>query len=124
MWLLIVRLRREQNHRYISQELVNRFFEHIEQNLYSLNIPANILTREVKDRIGVFHGGVLAYDEGLCATDAVLAGALWRNLNVKDPIEAAWMTRWVRRECQRLEKVTSEEIQRGLVEFEEPLAAL
>lgn len=32
----------------------------------------------IKDLVAQFHGGVVAYDEGMCKDDPVLAAALWR----------------------------------------------
>lgn len=32
----------------------------------------------IKDLLAQFHGGVVAYDEGMCKDDPVLAAALWR----------------------------------------------
>jgi cytochrome b pre-mRNA-processing protein 3 len=37
-----------------------------------------VITSYVKDLLAQFHGGVVAYDEGMCKDDPVLAAALWR----------------------------------------------
>ena len=37
-----------------------------------------MISNYIKDLLAQFHGGVVAYDEGMCKDDPVLAAALWR----------------------------------------------
>lgn len=97
----MVRLRAEDHGKIYIQELVNRFFEDAEErirlhgvrlrcktlltktiankNNYVLQVTSGrIVNSYVKDLLAQFHGGVVAYDEGMCKDDPVLAAALWR----------------------------------------------
>jgi cytochrome b pre-mRNA-processing protein 3 len=99
--MLMVRLRAEDHGKIYIQELVNRFFEDAEERIrlhgvrdrcktlltktianksnYVLQVTSGrIVNSYVKDLLAQFHGGVVAYDEGMCKDDPVLAAALWR----------------------------------------------
>ncbi|KAI9595693.1 ubiquinol-cytochrome C chaperone-domain-containing protein [Syncephalis fuscata] len=79
VWMLMVRLRPETHGKAYAQELINRFFEDIEDRIRAHGIDQNsIINKMVKERLDAFRGGVLAYDEGMCKSDAVLAAAIWR----------------------------------------------
>jgi cytochrome b pre-mRNA-processing protein 3 len=121
IWMLMVRLRSEPHGKMISQELVNRFFEDAEDKVTALGVRNGRVLRAIMlERISIFHGGVLAYDEGMCKSDAVLAGALWRNLytDARYDTNLVWMIKHVRRELARLDKCPSEQLLRGQVAFE------
>lgn len=65
------------------------------------------------------------FDEGLCKGDAVLAGAIWRNLfDGKPDVDVellAIITSYVRRVLSGLDKVSDETVYAGRVEFGNPL---
>jgi len=87
----------------------------------------NSLFHVFKDRVMAFHGGILAYDEGMCKSDPVLAAALWRNVYTETRYDAglAFLVRYVRRELGRLDNVKKEMLmQREIMEFRRPEARL
>ncbi|KAI7859066.1 ubiquinol-cytochrome C chaperone-domain-containing protein [Circinella umbellata] len=79
VWMLMVRLRGEKNGKLYIQELVNRLFDDAEHKMRSHGITQQrMINSYIKDLLAQFHGGVVAYDEGMCKDDPVLAAALWR----------------------------------------------
>ncbi|KAK9710598.1 Serine carboxypeptidase 3 [Basidiobolus ranarum] len=79
VWMLMVRLRAEPNGKEIVQQMVNFYFLDAEQRIKDAGVTSSkIVTSTVKDLVAGFHGGVMAYDEGMCKDDPVLAAALWR----------------------------------------------
>ncbi|KAL0075239.1 ubiquinol-cytochrome C chaperone-domain-containing protein [Phycomyces blakesleeanus] len=79
VWMLMVRLRAEGNGKLYTQELVNRFFDDAEDKIREYGISQQrVIKSYIKDLLAQFHGGVVAYDEGMCKDDPVLAAALWR----------------------------------------------
>jgi cytochrome b pre-mRNA-processing protein 3 len=69
-----------------SHDLYNVCAQQVEDNkkfyfegsTKSFNDSGRIVNSYVKDLLAQFHGGVVAYDEGMCKDDPVLAAALWR----------------------------------------------
>ncbi|KAI9476087.1 MAG: ubiquinol-cytochrome C chaperone-domain-containing protein [Benjaminiella poitrasii] len=79
VWMLMVHLRAEKQGKLYIQELVNRFFEDSEARIREHGISQQkVINSYIKDLLAQFHGGVVAYDEGMCKDDPVLAAALWR----------------------------------------------
>ncbi|CAO3626962.1 unnamed protein product [Mucor hiemalis] len=79
VWMLMVHLRAEGQGKLYIQELVNRFFEDAEVKIREHGITQQkMINSYIKDLLAQFHGGVVAYDEGMCKDDPVLAAALWR----------------------------------------------
>lgn len=75
----------------------------------------------IKDRVSMFHGGVLAYDEGLCKEDAELAAALWRNIYCDDFNEnLASLVFYVRRELSKLDVLPANQLLQGQFKFSKP----
>ncbi|KAK9710600.1 Serine carboxypeptidase 3, variant 3 [Basidiobolus ranarum] len=130
VWMLMVRLRAEPNGKEIVQQMVNFYFLDAEQRIKDAGVTSSkIVTSTVKDLVAGFHGGVMAYDEGMCKDDPVLAAALWRNLfttvlSHKHGKEMAYMTRYVREQLSHLDRISSEELQSGNLEFGKPKASL
>jgi cytochrome b pre-mRNA-processing protein 3 len=125
VWMLMVRLRPEKHGKAYTQELVNRFFEDVEERIRSHGIIQDrIVAATVKDHLMAFRGGVLAYDEGMCKTDAVLAAALWRNVCRDTPFdkELAYLVRHVRHQLVALDRWPSERLLRGDIKFMTPVA--
>ena len=78
----------------------------------------------LKDLLEQWRGVLLSYDEGIIKGDAVLAGAVWRNVfkggvgvRVED---VAVVTAYMRRELQMLDSVSDERIAGGEVRFGDP----
>jgi Ubiquinol-cytochrome C chaperone len=69
--------------------LTDSFFEDIEMRIYhEYNIKSQrFIQRHMKEFYQNFRGLTIAYDEGVCKSDAVLAGAFWRNLFHNSPNE-------------------------------------
>ncbi|CAG8491723.1 3812_t:CDS:2 [Paraglomus brasilianum] len=80
LWMVIVRFRPETHGETYNEILVNTFFEDVEWRMCNLHgvKRGSIATRYIKDFLSQFRGAVMAYDEGLCKSDAILAAALWR----------------------------------------------
>ena len=70
-----------------------------------------IISTYMHDFLAQFHGGVLAYDEGMCKDDPIMAAALWRNLFTSSgtPAQIAALVDYVRKELQILDNMTSDE---------------
>jgi hypothetical protein len=67
--------------------LTDAFFEDIEMRIYyEYNIKSQrYIQNQMKEFYENFRGLMIAYDEGLIKTDAVLAAAFWRNLYQNTP---------------------------------------
>lgn len=77
----------------------------------------------IKDLLAQFHGGVVAYDEGMCKDDPVLAAALWRNLfapSSNNAEDLAFMVGYVRRELSKIAQLDTEDIIQGKARFDPP----
>ncbi|KAF7731811.1 Protein cbp3, mitochondrial [Apophysomyces ossiformis] len=126
VWMLMVHLRAENQGKLYIQELVNRFFEDAEAKIREHGITQQkVINSYIKDLLAQFHGGVVAYDEGMCKDDPVLAAALWRNLfapTTNDATDLAYVVQYIRRELQALEQFGGEKFNAGIVEFGKPEA--
>ncbi|KAG0736343.1 hypothetical protein G6F57_007556 [Rhizopus arrhizus] len=124
VWMLMVHLRAEGNGKLYIQELVNRFFEDAEDRIRSHGITQQkVINSYIKDLLAQFHGGVVAYDEGMCKDDPVLAAALWRNLfaiSSNNATDLALVVQYIRRELQALEKYGGDKLNAGIVQFDKP----
>ncbi|KAF9911856.1 Protein cbp3, mitochondrial [Lobosporangium transversale] len=113
VWLLMVRIRAEKNGKVFQQQLVNHFFHDIEDRMrYNHKISSGrIITTYMHDFLAQFHGGVLAYDEGMCKDDPIMAAALWRNLFTShgNPAQIALLVDYIRHELQVLDNISSED---------------
>ncbi|KAG2214944.1 hypothetical protein INT46_004745 [Mucor plumbeus] len=124
VWMLMVHLRAEGQGKLYTQELVNRFFEDAEARIRDHGISQQkVINSYIKDLLAQFHGGVVAYDEGMCKDDPVLAAALWRNLfaiSSNNATDLALVVQYIRRELQALEKYGGENLNAGIVKFDKP----
>ncbi|KAF9429669.1 Protein cbp3, mitochondrial [Entomortierella beljakovae] len=128
VWLLMVRIRAEKHGKVFQQQLVNHFFHDIEDRMrYNHKISSGrIIKTYMHDFLAQFHGSVLAYDEGMCKDDPIMAAALWRNLftSTGTPEQIATLVNYVRRELQVLDNVSSEEFLESKVLFSTHAPAL
>ncbi|KXS19898.1 hypothetical protein M427DRAFT_152336 [Gonapodya prolifera JEL478] len=73
-----------------------------------------LINRGLKDLLAAHYGHLLAYDEGLSKGDAILAGALWRNLFSESSdvsiLDICTAIKYVRHELVKLDRASSEEI--------------
>ncbi|KAK3832424.1 MAG: ubiquinol-cytochrome C chaperone-domain-containing protein [Linnemannia gamsii] len=113
VWLLMVRIRAEDHGKVFQQQLVNHFFHDIEDRMrYNHKISSGrIISTYMHDFLAQFHGGVLAYDEGMCKDDPIMAAALWRNLFTSsgNPAQIAILVDYVRKELQHLDTMSSDD---------------
>ncbi|KAF9199819.1 Protein cbp3, mitochondrial [Haplosporangium sp. Z 27] len=113
VWLLMVRIRAEKHGKVFQQQLVNHFFHDIEDRMrYNHKISSGrIISTYMHDFLAQFHGGVLAYDEGMCKDDPIMAAALWRNLFTSSgtPAQIATLVDYVRKELQVLDNIPSDD---------------
>ncbi|KAL1930393.1 hypothetical protein VTP01DRAFT_10555 [Rhizomucor pusillus] len=124
IWMLMVRLRAEKNGKLLIQELVNRLFEDAEDRIRAHDIKQQrVINNYIKDLLAQFHGGVTAYDEGMCKDDPVLAAALWRNLfapTSNNAVDLALVVRYVRKQLKELEEFDGNKLNNGFVTFCKP----
>ncbi|KAI8081878.1 ubiquinol-cytochrome C chaperone-domain-containing protein [Gilbertella persicaria] len=125
VWMVMVHLRAEGQGKLYIQELVNRFFEDAEARIREHGITQQkVINTYIKDLLAQFHGGVVAYDEGMCKDDPVLAAALWRNLfaiSSNNATHLALVVQYIRRELQALEKYGGQDLNAGKISFQKPL---
>ncbi|KXN66770.1 hypothetical protein CONCODRAFT_80399 [Conidiobolus coronatus NRRL 28638] len=130
IWLTIVRLRMENDGQKVNQYLVNVFFHLLEEKIRETGISSDrIIKNSIKDFIVGFRGSTIAFDEGMCKDDAVLAAALWRNMlsTVKgDQIDTglAYLVRYVRMQLKYVESIPSDQLKKGDLQFPKPEAIL
>ncbi|KAG0303176.1 Protein cbp3, mitochondrial [Dissophora globulifera] len=128
VWLLMVRIRAEKHGKVFQQQLVNHFFHDIEDRMrYNHKISSGrIISTYMHDFLAQFHGGVLAYDEGMCKDDPIMAAALWRNLFTSSgtPAQIAILVDYVRKELQVLDSISSDEFLESRVLFRTEAPAL
>ncbi|CAI2168790.1 11953_t:CDS:10 [Funneliformis geosporum] len=112
IWMLMVRFRVENEGKIFMQQLVNHLFEDAEWRM----------REDYGDLLSLFHGGVMAYDEGMCKDDPVLAAALWRNILITEGSahNMACLVKHVRHELRRLDNLSYESIIEGKIRFRKP----
>ncbi|KAI8369266.1 ubiquinol-cytochrome C chaperone-domain-containing protein [Radiomyces spectabilis] len=128
VWMLMVHLRAHGQGKLYIQELVNRFFEDAEVRMREQHgiTQQKVINSYIKDLLAQFHGGVVAYDEGMCKDDPVLAAALWRNLfapTSESGTDLAYMVQYIRQELKALEAYDGEKLSAGIVQFGTPVAS-
>jgi cytochrome b pre-mRNA-processing protein 3 len=128
MYCLTVRLRAfpEKHARIWHQQLLDHFFYAAEDRMA---VWHNIATRGVrnkylKDLSQMWRGVLLSYDEGVIKGDAVLAGAVWRNVfkgdENADIEDMALVTAFLRGQLKMLDGLSDVEIGEGRVKFQDP----
>lgn len=106
-----------------QQHLLDHFFFDAERRMMEYHRMTASMTRKrhLKDLFVQYRGAMVAYDHGLCQTDAVLATALWRNVFAADPdvdLRAlACVVAHVRRTVAALALMSDDEIATGRVRF-------
>ncbi|KAJ3342265.1 Protein cbp3, mitochondrial [Gonapodya sp. JEL0774] len=93
-----------------------------EKRLYEGGVTNfTLINRGLKDLVAAHYGHLLAYDEGLAKGDAILAGALWRNLfegSPTVPIAPISLTvAYVRRELVRIDETDDGDLLRAAFAF-------
>ncbi|KAI8344107.1 ubiquinol-cytochrome C chaperone-domain-containing protein [Chlamydoabsidia padenii] len=126
VWMLMVHLRAHDQGKLYIQEVVNRLFEDSEARIREHGISQQrMIDSYIKDLVAQFHGGVVAYDEGMCKDDPVLAAALWRNLfapTSNNATDLAYVVQFIRQELKALESFDGDKLTSGVIEFGKPHA--
>lgn len=125
MYMLTVRLRTfpAEHAKIWHQNLLDHFFYAAEDRMATMH---NMTARSVrngylKTLYEQWRGLVFSYDEGLVRGDAVLAGAVWRNVFKASPevdiSDVAIVVGYLRQELSRLAETGDERIGAGDVRF-------
>ncbi|KAK5174616.1 Serine carboxypeptidase 3 [Saxophila tyrrhenica] len=125
MYLLTVRLRTfpAEHAKIWHQQLLDHFFYAAEDRMATWhNISArSVRNKYLKDLWQQWRGVILSYDEGLVKGDAVLAGAVWRNLfkaRVETDVrDLGLVVAWLRKELKTLEGMSDEALAEVRVRF-------
>lgn len=130
MYALTARLRKfpAQHVRIWEQNLLDHFFYAAEDRMAMWHGMAarGIRNKYLKDLWVQWRGVLVSYDEGLIKGDAVLAGAVWRNVfqarEDVDVADVAAVVSYLRRELSRLDKLPDNVISTGDIKFLDPAA--
>jgi len=128
MYALTARLRKfpAQHVRIWEQNLLDHFFYAAEDRMAMWHGMAarGIRNKYLKDLWVQWRGVLVSYDEGLIKGDAVLAGAVWRNVfqgrEDVDIADVAAVVSYLRRELSRLDKLPDNVISTGDIKFLNP----
>jgi cytochrome b pre-mRNA-processing protein 3 len=128
MYALTARLRKfpAQHVRIWEQNLLDHFFYAAEDRMAMWHGMAarGIRNKYLKDLWVQWRGVLVSYDEGLIKGDAVLAGAVWRNVfqgrEDVDITDVAAVVSYLRRELSRLDKLPDNVISTGDIKFLNP----
>ena len=106
------------------QHLTNHAFYGAEDRLviwHKLN-SNSLRQKYLKDIVAQWRAVLLSYDEGLYKGDAMLAAAVWRNLfGAKEDVDfqkLAQVVSYMRREIQRLDKASDDDVANGQWKFQ------
>jgi len=129
MWLLTARFRLFPAEFAPSwhQHLLDHFSFDAERRMieYHALAASGVRQRYLKDLFIQWRGSLAAYDEGVVKGDAVLAGAVWRNifggreLRDGDVESIAAVVGYIRHWLRALDKIDDGEVAGGWVEFDQ-----
>lgn len=121
LWMYNCRMRAEGVE---GKEIMQNVFEHLwlDVELKLAEAGAKRVNGIVQKMVASYYGQLLAYDEGIFKGDAVLAAALWRNFLDSDqditPQKLEQVVIYVRRQLNRVENESTENILTGKFSFE------
>ncbi|PVU91719.1 hypothetical protein BB559_004023 [Furculomyces boomerangus] len=121
VWLSMVRLRMEENSSVYKQQLVDNFFTEAEERIKKSGISSGkIVNDSLKDLTANYLGVVMAFDEGFIKSDAILAGAIWRNtLSNCESTESLYkVVYYVRKQLSMLDNTSSQDFIQGKFSFD------
>jgi cytochrome b pre-mRNA-processing protein 3 len=123
-FLYLHRLRREEKRAAsLGQRFFDLMFADFDRSLREMGTGDLSVGREVKRMAQAFYGRIAAYEEGLASDDAVLLGALSRNLFGTAPAvpeQLAAMAGYLRHEAARLHRADTAALLAGDIAFGEP----
>lgn len=128
MYALTARLRKfpAAHVRVWEQNLLDHFFYAAEDRMAVWHGMAarGVRNKYLKDLWVQWRGVLVSYDEGLIKGDAVLAGAVWRNVfsarEDVDIADVAVVVSYLRKELSRLDKMSDQYITGAQVRFPNP----
>lgn len=128
MYILTVRLREfpAEHAKIWHQQLLDHFFYAAEERMEVWHgiVARSTRNKYLKDMWTQWRGVIFSYDEGLVKGDAVLAGAVWRNLfkgNVEtDVTDLARIVVFLRRDLKAMEALADEEVAEARIRFGDP----
>lgn len=128
VWLVLVRLRLDgRDGQHLSDALFQFFWSDVERRLVALGFSNPLIFGKNLGMYTTFYyGAVVAYDEALNASDALLADALWRNIfdlsADVSPRTLAMLVHYVRRELFHLVRLDATALFDGRLSFSPDLS--
>jgi cytochrome b pre-mRNA-processing protein 3 len=123
VWIALVRLRLEgRDGQLLSDALFGFFWSDVERRLVALGFTNPLIFgKNLNMYTNFYFGAVIAYDEALNASDALLADALWRNIFDLSPDVSprtlAMLVHYVRREVYNVMRLDITAVFDGRVSF-------
>ncbi|KAJ3164552.1 hypothetical protein HDU88_005198 [Geranomyces variabilis] len=122
VWMYNARLRAEGlEGKEMKQEMFDHIWLDVELKIHHAGVRTNV-SKIMSNLVSAYYGQTLAYDEGLYYGDAIMAGALWRNLMGSQDITATQMEAalvYVRKQLLRLDAADRAEVLEGRFSFDE-----
>ncbi|OLY85733.1 Ubiquinol-cytochrome-c reductase complex assembly factor 1 [Smittium mucronatum] len=122
VWLCLTRTRTMENSKYLKQQLVDCFFKEAEERIRKTGIRSGkIVNDSLKDLTANYFGYIMSFDEGLITNDAVLAGAVWRNIlsNCENTETLYLLVLYIRRQLKMLDDLDNNDFILGKFKFED-----
>ncbi|TPX72126.1 hypothetical protein SpCBS45565_g00677 [Spizellomyces sp. 'palustris'] len=120
VWIYNARLRAEGlEGKEMKQEIFDHIWLDVEIKIHKAGVKRQ-LSKIMSNLVSAYYGQSLAYDEGLYYGDAILAGALWRNLLGSQDVDAKQLeslVTYVRKQLQHIDQADRSEILEGRFSF-------
>lgn len=129
VWLVLVRLRLDgAEGQRLADALFQFFWSDVERRLVALGFTNPLIfSKNLTLYTKFYYGTVVALDESVNGSDALLADAIWRNVfSLSDdvsPRTLAMLVHYVRRELYRLARQDSRAIFDGRIKFSTDISA-
>nr|KAJ3421242.1 hypothetical protein HK105_004127 [Polyrhizophydium stewartii] len=121
VWIVNARLRGEGGRgKDMVQEIFNHIWLDVELKLHQAGVKTKI-SKIATNLLDSYYGQTLAYDEGVCLGDAVLAAALWRNFfgcRDIDATQLALLVDYTRTQLALIEQTPLEDVIEGRFQFQ------
>jgi cytochrome b pre-mRNA-processing protein 3 len=128
VWMALVRLRLEgKDGTLLADALFGFFWSDVERRLVALGFTNPLIFgKNLNVYTNFYFGAVIAYDEALNASDALLAEALWRNIfdlsADVSPRTLAMLVHYVRREIYQIMRLDAAAVFDGRLQFSRDLS--
>ncbi|XP_077990110.1 ubiquinol-cytochrome-c reductase complex assembly factor 1-like [Glandiceps talaboti] len=114
VWMCMVRLKQEgKEGKYMKHYLILSMWHDIQARGKVLGVNSVKMKLNLRNMLDQFQGVLFAYDEGLMSSDRALAGALWRNVFIRECDDAQQlvnMVEYVRQQVQYLDSLDSSKL--------------